>query len=1062
MVRCSTTFGVRGYGYTVQYFALRNALIHNTGTAFSGCNFQGTIEHLTLNGCAVQLGYSSSGASSLVLTNSLLVSVNSQGNVSVTKSYCAEPTGGGVFQTVGKGAHYLPAGSPYRNVGTPDINPFLATELRRLTTYAPLERTVDFTTDTVLVRRAWRDTDVPDLGYHYYPLDWVWSGRNLSGATLRLIGGVAVGIYGASGTILGNGAKFISEGSPSPMNRLVRYTTVQEQPLIWGSGGYGTRSLLKITSSPSGSPEVQLRFTDVSLMADTCGNRRLFDNASTWTINTLALKDCTVYGGTLSMSMYPLQGDTRVMTVALTNNLLHRVDFSLDQDSDYPRLLVVLRNNLFRGGRLKVADYNSTGTWSARDNLFDQTNLAYSQAVPNSNNGYTASSPLPGSSGGDILNLVPDYVTGPLGDYYYPATGANLAQLLDAGSRPGDAAGLYHYTTLTNQIREVNSQVDIGFHYVAVGQRTAWELSKAGMTASASSQYYTWVPANAINSSLGDPGWHNNVQYENPAYLRLDLGSAQTLYRVEYCPRVAAGNGSFLNYKIYVTDSAGGDPAGWGAEVVKGTWSWGGAQVTKALEFTPKAGRYVIFRAVSGINGWASANEVWVYATSGGVAGDSPMNSDGDFLPDYYEDQDGNGLAAGDALAFDDLDTDNNGLRDGQVTVTNIRFNYDTGSFLNDALNIRQDYLNPYDLSEGEWVKGGQNVPACYRANQSVMIQAKLQIEPPSLLLADVSAVSSETTGGSLGNVFEALVTFNNGVSDYVTFLLAGTTPSCIKKTTGDKWQWMAQNVGGSGSSPKNMNESGPHTIYTILDAPVPPWNNTWDNSANAWVSALDFVIASGSCNCNGVTQPSEALVRITQYLHSTGFGMTYDTTNGAPYYGMVWGTSGDFNLTDYMCGHGVVNCYDQAAGLTVCARLLGIGVDYLFMQPFGYILATDLVGIGPCNNPLFNDPRCEDRQPLLDPPEGVTDEVYPNRMPFGNHAFVRYVASILDATGGPHTGTESLLGYAGASIDISTMAERWHDSFGTLSPDADLDGAFTQGEVDDALSPQTNVTGVY
>jgi hypothetical protein len=201
--------------------------------------------------------------------------------------------------------------------------------------------------------------------------------------------------------------------------------------------------------------------------------------------------------------------------------------------------------------------------------------------------------------------------------------------------------------------------------------------------------------------------------------------------------------------------------------------------------------------------------------------------------------------------------------------------------------------------------------------------------------------------------------------------------------------------------------------------------------------------------------QASEALDRITQYLHSSAFGMTYDTTNGAPYYGMVWGTSGDFNLTGYMSGGGVVNCYDQAAGITVCARLLGIGVDYLFMTPFGYILATDLVGIGECNNPLFNNPECQYPQPLLGP-GGVTDEVYPNRLAFGNHAFVRYVASILDATGGPHTGTETLLGYAAASIDISTLAES------EASPDADHDLTFTQSEVDDAISPEANVTGIY
>ena len=39
-----------------------------------------------------------------------------------------------------------------------------------------------------------------------------------------------------------------------------------------------------------------------------------------------------VRGGTISMSLYP-GSDARVMTVALTNNLLERVNFSLDEDT---------------------------------------------------------------------------------------------------------------------------------------------------------------------------------------------------------------------------------------------------------------------------------------------------------------------------------------------------------------------------------------------------------------------------------------------------------------------------------------------------------------------------------------------------------------------------------------------------------------------------------------------------------------------------------------------------------------------------------------------------------
>ncbi|MCX8109441.1 MAG: HYR domain-containing protein, partial [Verrucomicrobiae bacterium] len=42
-----------------------------------------------------------------------------------------------------------------------------------------------------------------------------------------------------------------------------------------------------------------------------------------------------------------------------------------------------------------------------------------------------------------------------------------------------------------------------------------------------------------------------------------------------------------------------------------------------------------------------------------------------------------------------------------KVNVTNIKFNHDTGSSATDAINIRQDYATPYDISNGEWIQGG-------------------------------------------------------------------------------------------------------------------------------------------------------------------------------------------------------------------------------------------------------------------------------------------------------------------------------------------------------------------
>ena len=39
--------------------------------------------------------------------------------------------------------------------------------------------------------------------------------------------------------------------------------------------------------------------------------------------------------------------------------------------------------------------------------------------------------------------------------------------------------------------------------------------------------------------------------------------------------------------------------------------------------------------------------------------------------------------------------------------------------------------------------------------------------------------------------------------------------------TAVDAWQWKTENVNGSGSAACNMNTSGVHIVYTILNEPV-------------------------------------------------------------------------------------------------------------------------------------------------------------------------------------------------------------------------------------------------
>ncbi|MBU1692376.1 MAG: hypothetical protein KKC51_00260 [Verrucomicrobia bacterium] len=362
------------------------------------------------------------------------------------------------------------------------------------------------------------------------------------------------------------------------------------------------------------------------------------------------------------------------------------------------------------------------------------------------------------------------------------------------------------------------------------------------------------------------------------------------------------------------------------------------------------------------------------------------------------------------------------------VKVTNIKFNWDTNSSASDAINLRQDYSNAYDISNGEWVKGVTNMPACYTTNKSVAIKVRLMVQPASITSADIWAVSINTNG-SLGDIIKTNVTFSNGISvgdaaGYVTFQVAGTTPTCIQKTTNDIWQWMMENINATGSVAFDFSVSGPHTIYTILEEAISPWDNTAGSQKNAWTKALDFTIVSASCN--GDSSASNALTHIAQYLH-TGHGLTYDINGGSPAYASSH-LGGTFQLTDYIDKSGgsnvfpprtdnIVNCYDQAGGICSLGTLLGISVTYRFMNPFGYINTVNLVGEGNCNNPFY--PVSTSGLKIAG-----ADDVDPARKCFGNHAFTSLGGYVFDACAGPAIGTQTESQYVSDTVDTSTPAE--------------------------------------
>ncbi|MDR3716018.1 MAG: hypothetical protein P4L51_24705, partial [Puia sp.] len=63
----------------------------------------------------------------------------------------------------------------------------------------------------------------------------------------------------------------------------------------------------------------------------------------------------------------------------------------------------------------------------------------------------------------DVIVTNFNWQTSWLGNYYLPPS----SLLINTGHGTADQWGLYHFTTQTNQVKETNSVVDVGYHYVA-------------------------------------------------------------------------------------------------------------------------------------------------------------------------------------------------------------------------------------------------------------------------------------------------------------------------------------------------------------------------------------------------------------------------------------------------------------------------------------------------------------------------------------------------------------------------------------------------------------------
>lgn len=140
-----------------------------------------------------------------------------------------------------------------------------------------------------------------------------------------------------------------------------------------------------------------------------------------------------------------------------------------------------------------------------------------------------------------------------------------------------------------------------------------------------------------------------------------------------------------------------------------------------------------------------------------------------------------------------------------------------------------------------------------------------------------------------------------------------------------------------------------------------------------------------------------------------------YDVWLGAPHFVTINGFNNiTLHYNAYLAAHGIansiLNCYDAAAVLQYNFSYYGYATKYCFMQPFGYLKLTNLIGRGICNNPFF---ASSGGAPVI-------AQTNPARTAFGNHAFTFLTSNgaIADACAGPHIGNEYPQTYVNNATD--------------------------------------------
>jgi hypothetical protein len=195
--------------------------------------------------------------------------------------------------------------------------------------------------------------------------------------------------------------------------------------------------------------------------------------------------------------------------------------------------------------------------------------------------------------------------------------------------------------------------------------------------------------------------------------------------------------------------------------------------------------------------------------------------------------------------------------------------------------------------------------------------------------------------------------------------------------------------------------------VFFILDKPA----DFYEKAQGVWAEALRFL-----CKRAVIINIKDAKAvtdRITRYCHGKKHGLKYDSKGGGGSKYEIGPGGGIFKLSRYLIRANIfANCYDQAGALQSLCGAVGVSLQWIYMDPFGFIKTADLLGYGLCNNPFF---KMNNTKQIITGKDIDNPSV---RTGFGNHAFCELkIEKIFDACAGPHTG-DSRNKYVKTSVD--------------------------------------------